>query len=124
MFILGASTDRLVEGIVEEKTADDFLGEIKRQVQENKGAAEVSTSDALKFIGLQNEGTSQVVHASETGLNVSIFVEVCDFAPHALCFLYPGQVTPRAERLMKDILTDVKAGVKDLTAVDVSVSEV
>ena len=74
MFILGASTDRLAEGIEEAKTGDGFVEDIQRHVQERTGAAEVSKSEALNYVGLQHGGTSQVVHAPETGWNISIFV--------------------------------------------------
>ena len=93
-------TDELADG----KTKDEIVDSMKQMTAE-----EVSyITDAL---GLMNEPTSQQVHVPETALNIPSISHVR--------FLYPGQAPPPAERAMEDILTDVKAGVKDLTGEDV-----
>ena len=93
------------------KTKEGILNDLKSAVEEMAGTEMSDVGEALQFLGVNTLGTSQEVHAPETALNIPSVSHVR--------FLYPGQAPPPAERAMEDILTDVKAGVKDLTGEDV-----
>ena len=56
------------------------MSDVKVAVKEVTGEDVSNITEVLELLGLKNEGTlKQKVHAAATELDVSIFVEVCDF---------------------------------------------
>ena len=58
----------------------EILNDVKSAVKEMTGEDASNITEVLELLGRKNEGTlKEKVHAAAMELDVSIFVEVCDF---------------------------------------------